>query len=161
MDIPDMDKAKLLTDLKAGAVNVVALKPINAVEQEAFNMVMGRLRQGASWLALVTNEKKAVFYEWPLSQRMAKNYDDLALLLQGGLGYAILHIEGLDVMGQVLKTAEVLILEREIMLLFDYSDSPGGGRIVNFFIVPMEGFIAHDPGFEKVMQKVKGESSAE
>lgn len=158
MDIPDIDKAKLLTDLKAGAVNVVALKPINAVEQAAFDKVMGRLRQGASWLALVTNDKKAVFYEWPLSQRMAKDYDDLAQLLQAGLGYATLHVERLDVMGQVLKTAEVLILEKEILLLFDYSDSPGAGRIVNFFIVPMEGFIAHDPGFEKVMKKIKGES---
>ncbi len=157
MDTSEYSKEKLLADLKAGAVNIIALRPLRAGEQEAFDQVMGKLRQGASWLGLVTNDKVAVFYERPLAQRMA----NLTELVNKGDGYSLLHIEKLDIMAGVLKAAETLLQERQILLLFDYDGYPGGARMVSFFIVPMEGFEAHDPGFEKVIKKVKegGETS--
>jgi len=157
MAISEADKAKLLTDLKTGAVNVIALHPIKKGEKEGFDEVMGKLREGISWLGLVTGKGNALFYEWPLSGRQAQGYEDLAQLLQKGQGYSLLHIEELGIMAQVLETAEALLQEKKVLLLFDYQDAPGGHRMVTFFIVPMEGFEAHDPGFNKVMEKVMGQ----
>jgi len=68
MAISEADKAKLLTDLKTGAVNVIALHPIKKGEKEGFDEVMGKLREGISWLGLVTGKGNALFYEWPPSQ---------------------------------------------------------------------------------------------
>ncbi len=156
MGITPEAKNKLLSDLKAGAVNVIAMRPIAIpAEQVLFDRIMGQLRSGMSWLSMVTGPKKAIFYVWPLAERMARDYDDLIQLIATTQGYNTLHAEPLGLMAEVLQAAEVLLQERQILLLFDYSDAPGGGRIVTFYIVPMEGFEAHDPGFVKVMKKLE------
>ena len=56
MAISDADKAKLLTDLKAGAVNVIALHPMKKGEKEGFDEVMGEVKAGISWLGLATGK---------------------------------------------------------------------------------------------------------
>jgi len=163
MDIHGMTKEKLLADLRAGAVNVIALHPLSQGEQDLFDEAMGKLRLGISWLGLAVGTDRAVIYEWPLAERMARDYDDLIQLLQTP-GYRLLHIEGsanLQVYGSVLRVAEQLLQERQILLLFDYDCYPGEGRMASFFIVPMEGFEAHNPGFTEVLQKLKaGEDHA-
>lgn len=158
LDIPGNAKEKLLADLKAGAVNVVALHPLKQGEQDLFDEVMGKLRLGTSWLGLAVGKDRAIFYEWPLAERMARDYDDLSQLLKQE-GYRLLHIEGsenLKVYGQILRVTEQLLQERQILLLFDYDGYPGDGRMVSFFIVPMDGFEAHNPGFSEILRKLKG-----
>ena len=159
MVISESDKAKLLTDLKAGAVNVIALHPMKKGEKEGFDEVMEEVKKGISWLGLATGKGRVVIYKWPLAQKMAQSYEELAFLLQGGLGYSLLHIEKLDVMAQELGAAEQLLQERKILLLFDYDEAPGGHMIVSFFIVPMDGFEEIDPSFTEVLQKVRGDAS--
>lgn len=158
MDFPGLTKEKLLADLKSGAVNVIALHPLKQGEQDLFDEVMGKIRLGQSWLGLAVGDDVAVIYEWPLAERMAKDYGDLTQLMQKNPGYRLLHVEGsanLKVYGPVLRVAEQLLQERQILLLFDYDGYPGTGRMASFFIVPMEGFESHDPGFAEVMKKLK------
>ena len=157
MAISESDKAKLLTDLKAGAVNVIALHPMKKGEKEGFDEVMEEVKKGISWLGLATGKGRVVIYKCPLAQvKPPVDYNDLAARLQFDNGYSLLHIEELGIMAQVLETAEALLQERKILLLFDYQEAPGGNQIVTFFIVPMEGFKEIDPSFREVLGKVRG-----
>jgi len=157
MAISEADKAKLLTDLKAGAVNVIALHPMKKGEKEGFDEVMDEVKAGISWLGLATGKGRVVIYKWPLAQvKPPAGYDELAVMLRDDQGYGLLHIEELGIMAQVLETAEALLQEGKILLLFDYQEAPGGNQIVTFFIVPMEGFEEIDPSFREVLGKVRG-----